>query len=116
MNGSSLVLDKDVQYVLHQLALGTKLKFPYTSDSSSSYRRELEARLDNFINRIDKLDVSKSDFARSIRSRLSELIDLRASILAVIDNYLIGNIGEAYATVEQILTSSIVNKYRPLFR
>lgn len=113
MSYSSFVLDKDVQKVLRSMTSGKKLNFPYKSSSSSPYRIELEARLNEFLRRITKLDSNKSEFAATIRERFNDLVTLRDSILLVIDHYLVGDIGSAYDEVERLLKSTLINTYYP---
>lgn len=104
--------NEEVQQVLRSLARGSKLNFPFVTPSGSSYREELESRLDNFIRRIDNLNKMNTTFALLILGHLDELKNLRDKILAVVDEYLKGNIGHAYSKVEEILDSPLVQKCR----
>lgn len=98
----------DFQKVINKLLLGNKLNQPFIYDQyKTSYRADLETRLENFIGRLAKFD-GQGEIETFFRDNLGVMEDVTNNILRVIDAYLCGSAGKAYDCIEELLQMRII--------
>lgn len=100
----------EYQNLLTALLRGKKQRHPFSYEpSKSSYRKDLQDRLDDFENRLDKYtQKGVGRVARALKKSLPQIQRNNKLILKCIDEYLNGNSGKAYDTFEKMMNYKII--------
>ena len=100
----------EFQIILTKLLHGKRLRQPFIYDpATSSFRDDLKARLDNFMERINKFRPSNGDLEDYIHSHREEFQTICNLLTMSLDEYLTGSAGKAYDRIEELFNT-------PLFR
>ncbi|UAB71652.1 hypothetical protein INR79_07075 [Vibrio sp. SCSIO 43132] len=99
----------EYQSLLTALLRGKKQRHPFSYDSSkSSYRKDLQERLDDFENKLDRYTRKGGRLAKTLKKNLPQIQRNNELILKCIDEYLNGNSGKAYDTFERMMGYKII--------
>ncbi|MGY3943111.1 hypothetical protein [Aeromonas tecta] len=103
----------DFQKVLNKLLQGYKLKQPFIYEPyKTNYRDDLKDRLDNYLDRIRKLQKIGSVEAY-LHDNTSKLERVCEQIIMSLDEYLSGNAGSAYDAFERLMDLPIIKDNIP---
>jgi len=83
--------------------------FPLKSQSNLSYYKTLTKRFDLFEKKIDKISENDSISLR-IKQEIENIKNNNSKILKIISTYLLGNSGEAYHVLENLLEETFYNE------
>ena len=98
----------EFQKVLGALLRGKALKAPFIIGvGENNYREALENKLNEYVRRLNNLNTS-GPLNHWVDSNVHNIEELNATILEALDEYLSGNAGRAYDSIERLMGSSFV--------
>lgn len=101
----------DIYTVVDKLLESDLAKQPLLAPNTSSYRDDLELKLNNFITVVKTLSPQGGIIEKTLFEASSELENITKKILSALDEYLSGNAGEAYRHIADLLEMEIITRH-----
>lgn len=97
----------EFQDILDYLLKDKKLMQPFIATPSSSYRDSLDAKLNDYVCKIENLSIT-GVLTNWLKSHTDEIKIINSKLLNAIDQYLSGSAGKAYDEIENLMELEIV--------
>jgi hypothetical protein len=101
----------DIQIVVEKLLQDNSLMGPFKAKHGKSYREDLEEILNSFIEQIKQFSPNGGHIESSLLDALDDLLYIKGQLLKALDEYLSGSAGRAYDSIENLLTSEIIQRH-----